>query len=70
MTNPLFKGLRARLKTAGIWAINCRCGGEAIHFQDNSRWPLIGIKVRVCVTTKIGEGKSSLCSYIFATEYF
>lgn len=50
MTNPLFKGLRARLKTSGIQAINCRCGGDAIHFQGNCRWSLIGIKGCVCVT--------------------
>lgn len=44
MTDPLFKGLNARLKTSGTQAINCRCRGDAIHFQGNCRWSVTGIK--------------------------
>lgn len=69
MTNPLFKGLRARLKTSGVQAINCRCRVDAIHFQGNCRWPLIGIKVCACVTCENAtfhneseKGKSFLCN--------
>lgn len=44
MTNPLFKGLGARLKTSGAEEINCRCRGDASGFQANCGQSLIGDK--------------------------
>lgn len=51
MTNPLFKGLSVRLKTSGTQAINCRCWGDAIHFQGNCRRHL-----SVYVWFRVGKG--------------
>lgn len=51
MTNPLFKGPRARLKTSGAVEINCRCRGDASGFQANCRQSLIGDK-SVCNVAK------------------
>lgn len=51
MTNPLFKGLGARLKTCGAEEINCRCRGDASGFQANCRQSLIGDK-NVCNVAK------------------
>lgn len=51
MTNPLFKGLGARLKTSGAEEINCRCRGDASGFQANCRQSLIGDK-SVCNVAK------------------
>lgn len=51
MTNPLFKGLGARLKTSGAEEINCRCRGDARGFQANCRQSLIGDK-SVCNVAK------------------